>query len=397
MKGLFALGVGIRALVVVGILVPPMVSTAAGASSESQAQKTTAVAPAPADLDKLLAPIALYPDALLAQMLLCAAKPAKVAALNEWIAANPTLKGSDLQDAATKSGFDQSFAAMVLFPDVVGSMASQMEWTTRLGEAFAADRSAVFASIQRLRKKASDAGKLKSTAQQEVETKATSTGEQVIVIEPANPQVVYVPQYNPQTVYVPSTSSTVVIQEEDNTAETVAAGLIGFTAGIALGAAIDNDYYYGPYGWHGGGYMYNDAWDDYYDAREDARDDWQDHREDMLDERGDQRENIAEERGDRASTAQQQRTERQQANPEAQAQREQRRSEASGKASEARSNGGAGLESRGYTSGDKAAADRSGTRSDAFSGYSSGKSERAASSRGQRSRSSSRSSGGRRR
>ena len=57
--------------------------------------------------------------------------------------------------------------------------------------------------------------------------------------------------------------------------------MIGFTAGIAIGAAMDNDYYYGPYGWHGGGYMYNDAWDDWYDAREDARDDWQDHREDI--------------------------------------------------------------------------------------------------------------------
>ena len=74
---------------------------------------------------ELLAPIALYPDALLAQILLCAAKPAKVAALNEWMAANPTLKGSDLQEAATKSGFDQSFAALVLFPDVVAAMASR--------------------------------------------------------------------------------------------------------------------------------------------------------------------------------------------------------------------------------------------------------------------------------
>ncbi len=314
------------------------------------------------ELDRLLAPIALYPDALLAQMLLCAAKPAKVAALNEWMAANPTLKGSDLQEAATKSGFDQSFAAIVLFPDVVQAMASQMEWTTHLGEAFAADRSAVFASVQRLRTKASQAGKLKSSPQQDVQTKTTSSGEQVIVIEPANPQVVYVPQYNAQTVYVPS-SSTVVIKEDDDTAEAVAAGLIGFTAGIALGAAIDNDYYYGPYGWHGGGYMYNDAWDDYYDAREDARDDWQDNREDMLDERGDRREDIADERGDRASTTQQQRTERQQnaqqqrterqANPEAQAQR---RSDASAKASEARSTGGASMESRGYSSGDKSTA-----------------------------------------
>ena len=404
MKRFSALAVAVTAAAVTGIAMAPVVTAVAEGWSGLQAAKTAAVAPKPDDLDRLLAPIALYPDALLAQMLLCAAKPAKVGALNEWMASNPTLKGSDLQDAATKSGFDQSFAALVLFPDVVATMASQIEWTTRLGEAFAADRSSVFASIQRLRKKASQAGKLKSTAQQDVATKTTSAGEQVIVIEPANPQVVYVPQYNAQTVYVPSTS-TVVIQEDDDTAEAVAAGLIGFTAGVALGAAIDNDYYYGPYGWRGGGYMYNDAWDDYYDHREDVRDDWQDNREDMIDERGDRREDIADERGDRASStqqqrserqqnAQQQRTERQQANPEAQAQREQRRSDASGSAAQTRSTSGASAESRGYTSGDKTARERSGKSSDAFSGYSSGKSERAASSRGKSSRGSSRSGGG---
>ena len=82
------------------------------------------------------------------------------------------------------------------------------------------------------------------------------------------------------------------------------AGMIGFTAGIAIGAAVDNHYYYGPYGWHGGAYMYNDAWDDYYDHREDAREDWKDHREDSSRERP---------REDRARTTQQeQRTERQQ-------------------------------------------------------------------------------------
>jgi hypothetical protein len=360
----------------------------------------------PDELDRLLAPIALYPDTLLAQMLLCSTKPAKVAALLDWMAANPTLKGTDLQDAAVKSGFDQSFAALVLFPDVVTAMATELDRTTRLGQAFAADRSAVFASIQRLRKKASDAGKLKDSAQHDVQTKTTSSGENVIVIEPANPQVVYVPQYNPQTVYVPSTSSTVVIQQEDDdAAEAVAAGMIGFTAGVALGAAFDNDYYYGPYGWHGGGYMYNDAWDDYYDHREDVRDDWTDHREDMLDERGDQRENIAEERGDRATNAQQQRTERQQNTQQQRTERQQNRPEASqAQRDQAKSSAqsaaqsrtaGTSQEARGY-SGERAQSERSGTRSDSFSGYSSGKSQRAASSRGQSSRSSSR-SGGRRR
>ena len=372
---------------------------------QAGAPKATA-ALKPDDLDRLLAPVALYPDALLAQMLLCAANPGKVAALNEWLASQQTLKGSELQDAATKSGFDPSFVALVVFPQVVGTMAEQIDWTTQLGRAFAADKTAVFASIQRLRAKAQSAGKLKTTPQQEVETRTTSSGQQVIVIEPANPQVVYVPQYNAQTVY--TTSSTVVVKEDDDDAEAaVAAGLIGFTAGIALGAAIDNDYYYGPYGWRGGAYMYNDAWDDYYDHREDARDDWQDHREDLVDERGDRREDVADQRGDRAATTQEQRTDRQQTRqenrPESQGQRDQRRTEAQS-AAQSRTSGtsaqprtsGTSQEARGYSR-DTAqrSGERSGTRSDAFSGYSSGKSERAASSRGQRSRQSS--GGGRRR
>src|SRR6185312_4149985 len=107
------------------------------------------------------------------------------------------------------------------------------------GEAFAADRSAVFGSIQRLRHQAKDIGTLKSTKQQEVTSQTTPAGENVIVIEPTNPQVVYVPQYNPQVVYTQApTSTTVVIQEDDDSTEAVAAGLIGFTAGIAIGAAV---------------------------------------------------------------------------------------------------------------------------------------------------------------
>jgi hypothetical protein len=353
------------------------------------------------ELDRLLAPVALYPDQLLGQMLLCAANPAKLAAFNEWLASHESVTGTALQDAARASGFEPSFVALALFPDVVQTMAGRLDWTTKLGEAFAADRSAVFASVQRLRAKARDAGTLKTTPQQEVETKTTSAGQQVIVIEPANPQVVYVPQYDSQVVYSqPATSSTVVIQKEDDDDEgaAVAAGLIGFTAGVAMGAAIDNNYYYGPYGWHGGPYMYNDAWDDWYDDREDAREDWYDAREDAREDWQDQREDLADERGDRAGTAQEQRTERQQnrqQNPEAQAQRDERRSDA--QAARSSSTGAATYESRGKSrEGEGAARERSGTRSDAFSGYSSGRSERAASSRGQRSRSSSR-GGGRRR
>ena len=369
------------------------------------AGQTPAAAPqntlSPDALDKLLAPIALYPDALLGQMLICSSNPGKVAALAEWVLSQGTLKGSELQEAASKSGFEPSFVAMAVFPDVLNAMAANLERTAQIGQAFTADRSAVFASIQRLRARAKNAGTLKTTAQQTVETRTTAAGEQAIIIEPANPQVVYVPQYNPQVVYT-QPSTTVVVQQE-NSSDAVAAGLIGFTAGIAIGAAIDNDYYYGPYGWRGGGYMYNDAWDDYYDEREDAREDWMDHREDLTEERGERARETQEQRTDRAQN-------RQEARPESQAQRDQRRTDAQAAGADGtkRANAQAAAqertartgsqESRGYSSqGTRTAPERSGTKSDAFSGYSSGKSERAASQRGKSSRSSSRGGGGRRR
>ena len=350
----------------------------------------------PAELDSLLAPIALYPDQLLAQMLICASKPGTLGTLAEWLRSHEKLEGSALQDAASAAGFEPSYVALVIFPDVVNSMVTEMDRTTRIGQAFAADRSAVFESIQRLRSKARAAGTLKTTPQQEVETRTTSAGQQVIVIEPTNPQVVYVPQYNPQVVYAPA--PTTVVVQQDSHADTAAAGIIGFTAGIAIGAAIDNDYYYGPYGWRGGGYMYNDAWDDYYDAREDAREDWTDHREDMSENRQDYARDTQEQRTERQGNRQETRT-------NTQSERTERRANAGTSAQSATQSttgratpsttSGATQESRGYNSG--AAAERSGTRSDAFSGYSSGKSERAASKRGQSSRGSSRSGGSRRR
>jgi hypothetical protein len=357
----------------------------------------------PGELDSLLAPVALYPDSLLSQILLSAGTPAKVSELSTWLAANKSLKGTALQDAATVAGFEPSLVALSLFPQVVTTMATKLDWTTRLGQAFAADRKGVFASIQRLRTQAQNSGALKDTPQQDVESRKTQSGETVIVIEPANPQIVYVPQYNPQVVYV----------EEDNSADAAVAGLIGFTAGIAIGASMDNNYYYGPYGMHGGFHMYNDAWDDYYDHREDAREDWIDHRENLYEERGDRREDLYDERGDRrndtveqrtdraenrreAGTASQaQRTERAQNRQETRPSTQTRSNAAQTRSTTAQTRSGATAASRGY-SGDtrQANVDRTGTRSDAFSGYSSGKSERAASQRGQSSRSSAQRSGG---
>ena len=369
------------------------------ASAQTSAQLPTAT------LDQLLAPVALYPDALLAQILMSAQDPPKVAELDKWLKSNATLKGTPLQDAAVKAGFDASFVALALFPQVVAKMAEQIAWTVVLGQSFTKDKTAVFATIQKLRKQAQTVGTLKSNEQQEVETKTTSSGEQVIVIEPTNPQIIYVPQYNTQVVYTqpPVTNTTVIVQEDNDAEVAVAAGLIGFTAGIAIGAAMDNNYYYGPYGWHGGGYMYNDAWDDYYDHREDAREDWMDHREDLTEERTDRRENT-----------QEQRTERQENRPaatsEQKAQAQQRTQERQGQGASAQSastqrttDRTGSAEARGYGEGSRttqsatprtSSSGSSGTRSDAFSGYSSGSSQRASSSRGQASRGASRGGGG---
>jgi hypothetical protein len=414
-------------------------------------QQQTAAPPQPGQpsppyhgtIDQLLGPIALYPDPLLAQVLISAGDPAQVIKLDQWLKNTTQLKGTKLQDAAVKAGFDPSFVVLALFPQVVTNMARDIQWTTRLGQAFTAERTAVFDAIQRLRHQAQNVGTLKDTPQQEVSSRKTSKGEDVIVIEPANPQVVYVPQYNYTTVYTQppaavaapapaASTTTVIVEEDDDSAEVaIAAGLIGFTAGIAIGAAMDNHYYYGPYGWHGGGYMYNDAWDDYWDHREDAREDWMDHREDIMEERGDYAENRAEnrsdlaenrsenrsdvaqnradnrtqraeDRGSRAGTAQQQRAEgqtRQQSRPQAQEQRQERATQAqsaSGSRAAAPERAGS-YEARGYGQGTARTETRTATKSggaDAFSGYSSGRSSQAASARGERSRSSSRGGGG---
>jgi hypothetical protein len=348
----------------------------------------------PAYLDKLLAPVALYPDQLLAQMLLCSGNARKVGELSAWLKQNSGLKGSELQKAAEEAGFEPSFVALAPFPQVVDFMAGNLTWTSQLGGAFAVDRGAVFDSVQRLRKQSQAAGNLKSTPQQTVETQTTQGGHQVIVIEPANPQVIYVPQYNPTVVYTQPTTTTVIVQEDDDSDE-AAAAVIGFAAGIAIGAAIDNDYYYGPYGWRGGGaYMYNDAWDDWYDHREDAREDYYENREDARENYSDNREDLAEERSDRAENAREQRSDR----------AENAREQGGERSETAQQQRTERQQSRGERSGERSAArsertatrsERSGTRSDAFSNYSSGSSTRSASSRGERSRGSRSSGGGR--
>ncbi|HEY2235332.1 MAG TPA: DUF3300 domain-containing protein, partial [Candidatus Angelobacter sp.] len=168
----------------------------AGAAANEEAP------PIPADqLDSLVAPIALYPDPLLAQTLAASTYPLEVIQLEQWYANNKYLKDKALADAVAKQPWDPSVQALVAFPDVVQRMAGNIQWTTDLGNAFLAQQSDVMDAVQRMRAKAQGKGNLNTNAQQKVETQTVEGGEQAIVIEQANPDLVYVPSYDPQMVY----------------------------------------------------------------------------------------------------------------------------------------------------------------------------------------------------
>jgi len=150
----------------------------------------------PDQLDSLVAPIALYPDPMLAQVLAASTYPLEIIQLQQFLAKNPGLKDKELADTVAKQPWDPSIQALAGLPEVVKRLADDIQWTTDLGNAFLAQQSDVMDAVQRMRKKAQDKGNLKSTEQQVVETKVVES-KSVIVIEQANPQVVYVPSYDP--------------------------------------------------------------------------------------------------------------------------------------------------------------------------------------------------------
>ncbi len=152
-------------------------------------------------LDQLLAPIALYPDSLLTQVLMAATYPAQVAEAVKWSAANPNEKGDAAASKAESLGWEPSVTSLVAFPQVLATMGQKPEWVQDLGDAFLAQPTDTMDSVQRLRKLAQDAGQLKSNEQQKVVVQQATPQQSVIVIEPAQPQVVYVPMYNPTVVY----------------------------------------------------------------------------------------------------------------------------------------------------------------------------------------------------
>ena len=207
----------------------------------------------PSELDALVAPIALYPDALVAQILVAATFPDQVAIADYWLQQNKELSGKALMLAVDKQSWDASVKALTEFPSVLNNMAKNLNWTSSLGEAYHNQAFDVMKAIQTLRAQAKAAGHLKSGPQITVVQQTPQT----IVIQPANPQVVYVPEYNPAVIYgVP------YVIPGYTAADVGAAGWLGFGAGIAVGALA------GGWGWgwnswdcdwHGGVVAYNHA------------------------------------------------------------------------------------------------------------------------------------------
>ncbi|HXW92547.1 MAG TPA: DUF3300 domain-containing protein [Terriglobales bacterium] len=220
------------------------------------------------ELQGLVAPIALYPDALVAQILSAATYTDQIAIADYWLQQHKNLTGNGLVQAVDKQSWDPSVKALTQFPSVLGNMAKNLSWTSSLGEAYHNQAPAVMSAVQTLRAQAKEAGNLNSGSQITVVQQSPQT----IVIQPTNPEVVYVPQYNPAVVY-----GTPYATPGYTTADVVATGVLAFGAGIAVGAMMSGGCcgwgwsswncnwhggaayygahpYYGNAAWHGGYY-----------------------------------------------------------------------------------------------------------------------------------------------
>jgi len=235
-------------------------------------------------LDELLAPIALYPDPVLAVMLQASVNPQEVMDGGNWLAVdeNQKLKEAALDQASEKAGFTPVMQALLHYPSVIDLMCSQFDWTKQLGASYQSNPKAALASVQRLRAQAVDNGALKSSPQMKVDVKQDQ-GQQVVELKPGDTKTVYIPQYDPAQVYgtttttttnggtttttttttgaAPSTTivnnSTTVVKEKEgvSTGTAVMIGLLAFGAGIAVGNSMSHNHYYYP-AWGYGGVWY---------------------------------------------------------------------------------------------------------------------------------------------
>ena len=150
----------------------------------------------PEQLQRLVAPIALYPDSLVAQILAASTFPEQVVEADRWVQAHPDLKGEDLGNAVDQQPWDPSVKALAAFPSVLGNMDKNLSWTSSLGDAYYNQEQDVMDAVQVMRQKAEESGNLKTTPQQTVTTQGST-----VIIQPADPEVVYVPAYDPWVVY----------------------------------------------------------------------------------------------------------------------------------------------------------------------------------------------------
>ncbi len=230
---------------------------AAPAARAQDAAQPAVAAPAetPADtaftreeLRKLLAPYALFPDALLAQLLPASAYPIEIVQASRWLSKNKAAIAKKDFSGIDAQAWDPSVKALARFPDLVEKLNADLDATTDLGDAFVNQPDEVALVIQDLRREAQKAGSLKTTKQQRVTSQKQGTSQtEYIVIEPTDPQVIYVPAYDPMLVY----------DESYVTGSNVASGLIGFGLGVAVGVAVDNVWDWGR------GWVYPPRWPGY--------------------------------------------------------------------------------------------------------------------------------------
>jgi uncharacterized membrane protein YgcG len=176
---------------------PPPSATDGSQTSSDQGQQTLTEQ----ELEQLVAPIALYPDPLLAQVLMASTYPLQVVQADRWVQSNPKVTGDALTEAMAKQDWDASVKALVATPSVLDMMNKDLDWTQKLGDAVLAQQADVMDAVQALRAKAQANGKLESNQQQKVTVQDQGSSQQTIVIQPAEPDVVYVPYYNPSVVY----------------------------------------------------------------------------------------------------------------------------------------------------------------------------------------------------
>src|SRR5258708_11855826 len=226
---------------------PPAQPPAQSAATDQQLLK-------PEQLDALVAGIALYPDALLSEILMASTYPLEIVQADRWVTENKNLKGDELKAATDKQGWDNSVKALVATPSVLSMMSTKLDWTEKLGDAVLAQQPDVMDAIQRLRTKAQANNKLNSTKEQKV-TVQQDQGKQVIVIDPTAPDTLYVPYYDPAVVYggwpYPAYPPYYFPAPGYIAGAVIGAG-IAFGAGYAIGRwASGGNYWGGGFNWGG--------------------------------------------------------------------------------------------------------------------------------------------------